>query len=593
MAMDNYYRPSNPRRRNRFLPFLFLVALGVGIVWAVSWWFQYRDTTEDIERNKVFLYFEQGGGQILPWGTTDWVKAYSGQVLWEGDTLRTSANSRAVLAFYDGTLLRMDESSELSLSKITEKKDAQQVEMLLGRGAIWVNESEASDELFSLIVRTDDLKINSLGTIFAVTQKLDNWVRVIEGQVQVAVLDRAAEKERVLETYTVGVGQQVKIGYEELQQLKDFQPLSLIDSLDAEFKASDWYFWNEQEDLSPTDFAKEKTLTGEEILDETVGTGTGTVAETTGADATKPVVTVTDPAETPFETDENSIDIKGAANELTARIKGVWLHEDDKDEYFLRHYEAGDETWRYSAAVSYGNMKPGENRYRITGIDAEGNEGETVEVTVNLVTTVSEEVLTVPTIVSFNEEVVTVMNFVYTTDLDRVEVKGACSARTYKLVVNDFALTKKDPGSTEWTYFADVMYDNFKEGENVYQVYAEDLEGNKSEMVEFKIIKEVAEESEEDLEEALAETQKLLTFAQCLKDRGMVLYKQDGCAHCAEQLETFGEAVSALSVVDCSVDQEACQEVKIDRVPTWVYSGNNHVGKKTLSELGAITGCVF
>ncbi len=56
-----------------------------------------------------------------------------------------------------------------------------------------------------------------------------------------------------------------------------------------------------------------------------------------------------------------------------------------------------------------------------------------------------------------------------------------------KVIVNNYTLTKFKPGDTSWTYFANADYDLMQEGENSYEVYAVDAEGNKSEVITVKV----------------------------------------------------------------------------------------------------------
>ena len=56
-----------------------------------------------------------------------------------------------------------------------------------------------------------------------------------------------------------------------------------------------------------------------------------------------------------------------------------------------------------------------------------------------------------------------------------------------KVIVNNFTLTKFKPGDSSWTYYANADYDLMKVGENTYEVYAVDADGNKSEVVTFKV----------------------------------------------------------------------------------------------------------
>ncbi len=82
-----------------------------------------------------------------------------------------------------------------------------------------------------------------------------------------------------------------------------------------------------------------------------------------------------------------------------------------------------------------------------------------------------------------------------------------------KVIVNSYTLTKFFPGDTTWTYFANADYDLMQEGENTYEVYAVDAEGNKSEVVTFQVrytppapvvlVEEVVEEEVEEVDESI------------------------------------------------------------------------------------------
>ena len=82
-----------------------------------------------------------------------------------------------------------------------------------------------------------------------------------------------------------------------------------------------------------------------------------------------------------------------------------------------------------------------------------------------------------------------------------------------KVIVNNFTLTKFKPGDTTWTYYANADYDLMKEGDNIYEVYAVDAEGTKSEVVTFKVRYTppapvvLVEEVEEIVEEETTDTE--------------------------------------------------------------------------------------
>lgn len=76
----------------------------------------------------------------------------------------------------------------------------------------------------------------------------------------------------------------------------------------------------------------------------------------------------------------------------------------------------------------------------------------------------------------------------YTVSANPAILKGEVPAGTQKVTVNDFELKKFQPGAKSWTYYANADYGFMKEGENIYKVYALDDKGNKSDVLEFKVI---------------------------------------------------------------------------------------------------------
>jgi hypothetical protein len=67
-----------------------------------------------------------------------------------------------------------------------------------------------------------------------------------------------------------------------------------------------------------------------------------------------------------------------------------------------------------------------------------------------------------------------------------VLVKGKVSG-AYKVVVNDYVLNEFKPGDKEWIYFLNDKYGNLSPGLNEYEVYAENANGEKSEVVKFQV----------------------------------------------------------------------------------------------------------
>ena len=88
-------------------------------------------------------------------------------------------------------------------------------------------------------------------------------------------------------------------------------------------------------------------------------------------------------------------------------------------------------------------------------------------------------------------------------------------------------------------------------------------------------------------------TGSLDSFAECLAEKGVILFINEGCPYCAKQKEIFGNSVQYLDIVKCEEYGGTCSENKIDRVPTWLINGEKYVGVQTLESLSEISGCVL
>lgn len=89
-------------------------------------------------------------------------------------------------------------------------------------------------------------------------------------------------------------------------------------------------------------------------------------------------------------------------------------------------------------------------------------------------------------------------------------------------------------------------------------------------------------------------------LAECLAQKGVILYSAWWCSSCEMQLEYFGvAAVKKLNVVQCSPPDdytilEQCSGRGIDRIPTWTRSdGAKIFGVTELVRLAQWSGCSY
>jgi hypothetical protein len=89
-----------------------------------------------------------------------------------------------------------------------------------------------------------------------------------------------------------------------------------------------------------------------------------------------------------------------------------------------------------------------------------------------------------------------------------------------------------------------------------------------------------------------ADDWKVLALAKCLTDKGAVFYGTEWCSHCKNQKKLFGDAMSAVTFVDCDQQKDKCSQIQW--YPTWVFAdGSKAVGTQSLQALAQKVGCNF
>ena len=85
------------------------------------------------------------------------------------------------------------------------------------------------------------------------------------------------------------------------------------------------------------------------------------------------------------------------------------------------------------------------------------------------------------------------------------------------------------------------------------------------------------------------------TFAQCLTDKGAVMYGAAWCSHCQEQKKTFGSSFKLVKYVECPDNTQLCIDKGIQGYPTWLLEdkviSEGFAGERSMKELSDATGC--
>lgn len=87
------------------------------------------------------------------------------------------------------------------------------------------------------------------------------------------------------------------------------------------------------------------------------------------------------------------------------------------------------------------------------------------------------------------------------------------------------------------------------------------------------------------------------TFAQCLTDKGAIMYGAKWCSHCKEQKAAFGDSFKFIKYIECPDNTQLCIDKGVQVFPTWLIGTSTKLEgfdkNKTMQELSDITGCLL
>ncbi len=168
-------------KKERFLLLgLVLVMLSVGLLFAIA------EEEEEGEREAVITYVRGDVEKKIVEKDKDWEQAIKRDTVITGDQVRTMEESRSEIRLADRTVIRMDDSSQVTLASLEAERKAEKTSINLDEGRVWATVAKLSDE--------SDFKISSQvagasirGTTFemAVGKDGTTQVKVHRGKVEV------------------------------------------------------------------------------------------------------------------------------------------------------------------------------------------------------------------------------------------------------------------------------------------------------------------------------------------------------------------------------------------------------------------------
>lgn len=433
-----YYRPRVREHgfSSYIMPFLIIICVGVIIVLLYN---LFKAFFVSEPSGDAYMHIDSGSVQIMTWGTDDFFNLTSDALIMKGDEIRTSADAKVIIEFFDGTLMRLNGSTDVVLNEINNEKDSPSINILLVDGKLWFNKLyKDTADTYIEVKMTNTVVKSSTGNIFELENGFEEIVRIFHGdEIGVDILTEDGKK--VVENEKIGVGQEIVFTDKVFETYWQYQSPSVLSALSDEFKQTPWYLWNTEEDKAPTEFSKSAILgTGEEFVESKPEIINEVPKDESKVEEMKPEVVETTPVEgvteekseeeveTPVDlgpltvptissvSGGTQVDANGfyfITSNLATLTGGVSGAEKVVvNGYTLQKFIPGDLTWTYYANADYGLMQAGENTYEIYALAPDGTKSESIFVKVLyqplVIPTVEEETIEeeVPAETSGNEE---------------------------------------------------------------------------------------------------------------------------------------------------------------------------------------------
>lgn len=419
------YALAEPSRRPSTVSRIIVLLVALFLVYTVlKWLFGLVGFGRD-EKTAVALLSAESGTVSVSLDGGLMQHALEEMKVQQGDRIATGNDGFATLTFADGTMVRLDEQTELTIAKSAQGSQQSTFDVSLEKGNVWVK-TPSIESLSGTLVRTVTMpNITYSFPTDAEALVRQDVILVFSGEGNGVTVTAKGRNE----PFSIGEGQQWTVPAGGTVSGDPLRFRSAIDPLVAQ---------------SP--FVLSSRSGGG------VATGSGS-ALPSGGD----IVSVTSPADNETVTTA-TVKVQGTIGENVDRVRV---------NSYLASVDTANRTFSQELAVADGATMT----IRVEALDENSVILQAVTRTVKRgAVSVTSPAITLPAKTGET----------YRTSKTEITIQGTAPAGTQGIMVNDYRLQLFQPGNTTWSYLASMQLQNLKQGENIFDVYALDSAGNKS-----------------------------------------------------------------------------------------------------------------
>ena len=437
----HYPLAGSTSRLESLKPSIALVILAIALLLFGYWIVQRFASNGNIYRLATLLTLEERGTVNVALEGGKWHRAEQDIKLYPGDRVSTGANSHASLQFLDGTQVRMQENTVVTIMEnaFHGKEHAQQ-EFTLESGLVWFHIPER---------RSFTGSVTSTVTTDAYNAQIPSGTEALFG-------------DRTITLFTSdGLGAEVAVeGLEEMVVVGEGQSLALPNTI---VSGMDLYAYRTP--LDPRAMASPFLQESRDRIGITASAPEPPTPDTTEPVITADILSISTPADEEIVT-AGTVTVSGSTGEsvTSVRVNGY-----------------GTEPQGAAKQFSLELALPDEEQVSIT-IEAIADDGSVVDQAIRTIYRHRDP----PDSPHFLEPISD--GGVYKTAQGKLTIVGTAPQNAVGIIVNDFRLQKFTPGTTSWSYIANEAFDNFQRGENIFTAKAVGKNGLESEPVTITVI---------------------------------------------------------------------------------------------------------